>query len=145
RGARYGTAVTMARALAGDFGSTYTKLRAIDLADGRLGASAQAPTTVTEGLVVGVRPGVAALALAIDGLDARYACSSAAGGLRIVAVGLVRNLTAEAARRAALGAGGKIIATFAGPLTRSDTAELRALAPDLIVLAGGTNGGDTRC
>jgi uncharacterized protein (TIGR01319 family) len=39
----------------------------------------------------------------------RLASSSAAGGLRMVTVGLVRELTAEAARRAALGAGAKVV------------------------------------
>jgi uncharacterized protein (TIGR01319 family) len=132
-------------ALAVDFGSTYTKLRAIELTDGRLLATAQAPTTVNDGLLVGLHRGLADLAVAEASIDVCFGCSSAAGGLRIVAVGLVRALTAEAARLASLGAGGKIIRTYAGQLSRSDIREILELAPDLIVLAGGTDGGDARC
>jgi uncharacterized protein (TIGR01319 family) len=132
-------------ALAVDFGSTYTKLRVVDLADGRLIATAQAPSTVHDGLLVGLQQGLADLPVPEDRIDVCFGCSSAAGGLRIVAVGLVRSLTAEAARLASLGAGGKIVQTYAGELSRSDLREIHELAPDLIVLAGGTDGGDVRC
>ena len=50
----------------------------------------------------------------------RLASSSAAGGLRMVTVGLVRELTAEAARQAALGAGAKLVGSFAYRLTAAD-------------------------
>ena len=72
----------------------------------------------------------------------RLACSSAAGGLRIVAVGLVPNLTVAAARRAALGAGARVVAAYGGRLNADELAELATLVPDLVLLAGGTDGGD---
>jgi uncharacterized protein (TIGR01319 family) len=75
----------------------------------------------------------------------KLACSSAAGGLKIVAIGLVRELTAEAATRSSLGAGGRVVGTFAGGLTDADILEVQALDPDLIVLAGGTDGGNRTC
>ncbi len=75
----------------------------------------------------------------------RVASSSAAGGLRIVAVGLIPDLTAEAAKRAALGAGAKVVATFAHGLTDVDLARMATLAPDIVVLAGGTDGGNRAC
>jgi uncharacterized protein (TIGR01319 family) len=74
--------------------------------------------------------------------DHRLACSSAAGGLRMVTIGLVRELTAEAARQAALGAGARLVGTFAQRLTRDDAARMEALAPDIVLLAGGTDGGN---
>jgi uncharacterized protein (TIGR01319 family) len=72
----------------------------------------------------------------------RLACSSAAGGLRMVTVGLVRELTAEAARQAALGAGAKLVGTFAYKLTAGDVKAIVDLAPDILLLAGGTDGGN---
>ena len=70
------------------------------------------------------------------------ASSSARGGLRVVAIGLVPELTAEAARQAALGAGAKIVGVYSHELTRSDVGEIEALRPDLLLLAGGTDGGN---
>jgi uncharacterized protein (TIGR01319 family) len=68
---------------------------------------------------------------------------SAAGGLRMVTVGLVRELTAEAARQAALGAGARLVGTFAYRLTASDVNRIEQLAPDILLLAGGTDGGNS--
>lgn len=61
----------------------------------------------------------------------------------MVTVGLVRELTAEAARRAALGAGARRVGTFAYRLTQADVAHIVALAPDILLLAGGTDGGNS--
>ncbi len=55
----------------------------------------------------------------------------------------VRELTAEAARQAALGAGAKLVGTFAYRLTRADIDAIATLAPDIILLAGGTDGGNS--
>jgi uncharacterized protein (TIGR01319 family) len=60
----------------------------------------------------------------------------------MVTIGLVRELTAEAARQAALGAGAKLVGTFAYRLTASDLERIAQLAPDIILLAGGTDGGN---
>lgn len=60
----------------------------------------------------------------------------------MVAVGLVPELTAEAARRAALGAGARVLATYSGRLNAADVAELCRLEPDIVLLAGGTDGGN---
>jgi uncharacterized protein (TIGR01319 family) len=132
-----------------DFGSTFTKIRAIDLRSAELVASAQAPSTVETNVVDGLGEALAQIratlgARQVDGA-LRLASSSAAGGLRIVAVGLIPDLTAEAAKRAALGAGAKVVATFAHGLTDADLAELTSLEPDIIVLAGGTDGGNRAC
>ncbi len=60
----------------------------------------------------------------------------------MVTVGLVRELTAEAARQAALGAGARLVGTFAYRLTAADVNRIEALAPDILLLAGGTDGGN---
>ncbi len=80
---------------------------------------------------------------ALPSFTYRLACSSAAGGLRMVTVGLVRELTAEAARQAALGAGARLVGTFAYRLTAADVSRIEALAPDILLLAGGTDGGNS--
>ena len=47
-----------------------------------------------------------------------------------MAIGLVRDLTAEAAQRAALGAGGKVVATYANGLTRGDLSAIAGILAD---------------
>ena len=135
----------MSSALLIDFGSTYTKLRAVDLDDARLIGSGQGPSTVSTDVCDGMHAALADLERQIGALPAfshRLASSSAAGGLRMVTVGLVRELTAEAARRAALGAGARLVGTFAYRLTAADIAEIEAMAPDILLLVGGTDGGN---
>ncbi len=129
-----------------DFGSTYTKLRAIDLDRQRIVGSGQGPSTVTTDIMIGMKASLDDLERRLGGLPRfkyRLASSSAAGGLRMVTVGLVRELTAEAARRAALGAGAKLVGAFAYRLTHGDVDRIVALAPDILLLAGGTDGGNS--
>jgi uncharacterized protein (TIGR01319 family) len=129
-----------------DFGSTYTKLRAIDLERRCILGSGQGPSTVTTDIMVGMSAALADLEMRLGSLPRfkyRLASSSAAGGLRMVTVGLVRELTAEAARRAALGAGARLVGTFAYRLTQADVERIVALAPDILLLAGGTDGGNS--
>jgi uncharacterized protein (TIGR01319 family) len=135
----------MRSALLIDFGSTYTKLRAVDLDAPRVLASAQGPSTVTTDVTIGLEQALATLATKLGGLPTfahRLATSSAAGGLRMVTIGLVKELTAEAARQAALGAGAKLVGAFAYRLTPQDIRAIEALAPDIVLLAGGTDGGN---
>jgi len=70
------------------------------------------------------------------------ATSSAAGGLRMTVHGLTARMTAMAAREAALGAGGVVKHLTAGKLRRHDLAAVAAARPNLILLAGGVEGGD---
>ena len=136
----------MTAALLIDFGSTWTKLRVLDIESGNLLGSAQGPSTVATDVNVGLDAALASLERAMGRLPAfahRLASSSAAGGLRMVTVGLVRELTAEAARQAALGAGARLVGAFAYRLTARDAAEIESLAPDILLLCGGTNGGNS--
>ncbi len=128
-----------------DFGSTYTKLRAVDLDPPRVVATAQGPSTIHTDIALGMDHALADLERQLGRLPRfshRLACSSAAGGLRMVTVGLVRELTVEAARQAALGAGARLVGTFAQRLTRSDVRDIETLNPDILLLAGGTDGGN---
>lgn len=136
----------MTTALLIDFGSTWTKLRAVDLDAARVLATGQGPSTVTTDVTVGLDAALADLQRKLGRLprfEHRLASSSAAGGLKMVTVGLVRELTAEAARQAALGAGAKLVGTFAYRLTPADVTRIVSLAPDILLLAGGTDGGNS--
>lgn len=131
--------------LAIDFGSTYTKAVLFDLGDAEVVATAQAASTVATDVTVGLGAVVDELRRRV-GIDVRrvraLACSSAAGGLRLAVSGLVPALSLEAARRAALGAGAKIVSAHGFKLTRRAMADIEAAAPDIVLLAGGTDGGD---
>jgi len=129
-----------------DFGSTYTKVRAVDLDAREIAATAQGPSTVTTDVNIGLDAALGALKGRLGDLPRfryRLAASSAAGGLRMVTIGLVRELTAQAAREAALGAGAKLVGCFAYRLTRGDVARIIDLEPDIVLLCGGTDGGDS--
>jgi len=126
-----------------DFGSTYTKAVAVDLERPALVARAQHPSTVDSDITIGLDQVLADLRRQAGGeVRLCLASSSARGGLRLVAVGLVPELTAEAARLAALGAGAKVVKVFSHELTRADVDEIESLRPDLLLLAGGTDGGN---
>lgn len=78
-----------------DFGSTYTKLRAVDLAAGVIMAAGQGASTVTDDITVGMQAALDDLSGHLGGLpDFKYrlASSSAAGGLRMVTVGLGKSV-----------------------------------------------------
>lgn len=135
----------MTCALLIDFGSTYTKVRAVDLGGGGLIASGQGRSTVTTDINEGLDEALESLRARMGQLPSfryRLATSSAAGGLRMVTVGLVRELTALAASQAALGAGAKLVGTYAYRLTREDIESIATLAPDILLLSGGTDGGN---
>lgn len=71
-----------------------------------------------------------------------FATSSAAGGLRMCVSGLVYDMTVKAARAAALGAGAIIKLATAGKLTEVDILDIKALSPNVLLLAGGTDYGE---
>ena len=127
-----------------DFGSTYTKVTAVDVEAEEILATAQSYTTVETDIIRGLENALALLREKTGPISfqEQYACSSAAGGLRMVAIGLVPELTAKAARQASLGAGAKVIKTYAYELTRSDIEEIDRIKPDICLLTGGTDGGN---
>src|SRR5439155_468171 len=69
-------------------------------------------------------------------------CSSAGGGLRLAVVGYEALVSAEAGHRVALSAGARVVHVAAGRLAGPDVAALRASRPDVVLLVGGTDGGD---
>jgi uncharacterized protein (TIGR01319 family) len=119
-----------------DIGSTYTKAALVDTADGTILATAQAPTTLDD-----VVRGVLA---ATGGFEEApvVACSSAGGGLRLAVVGYEQLISAEAGHRAALSAGARVVHVAAGRLDAAGLGRLAEVAPDVVLLVGGTDGGE---
>jgi uncharacterized protein (TIGR01319 family) len=156
--------------LATDCGSTTTKAILIERQpDGeyRLVVRGEAPTTVEapfDDVTVGVinavreveelsgktilgedgRPSTPA-ADAVHGVDLYLSTSSAGGGLQMTVTGVVKGMSAESAQRAALGAGAIIIDVIAVDDDRKEyqrVESLRQLRPDMILMSGGTDGGN---
>ncbi|RMH44631.1 MAG: methylaspartate mutase [Deltaproteobacteria bacterium] len=156
--------------LATDCGSTTTKAILIEKRgdEYRLVTRGEAPTTVeapvedvTRGVVNAVREvqelrGRPLLAGADGderirspqdgdaGVDLYISTSSAGGGLQMMVAGVVLNMTAASAAKAALGAGAIVMDTIATNdrrLPHEKIERIRQLRPDMILMAGGTDGG----
>jgi uncharacterized protein (TIGR01319 family) len=135
-----------------DFGSTFTKAALVDLAEGRIVASASHRTTLPGPDGGDVLDGYDACRAALAEQDPRavgaevLACSSAGGGLRVAVVGGEELVTAEAGRRVALSSGGKVVGVLAvAGRPADDPSPWRALMetrPDVVLLTGGTDGGN---
>jgi len=130
-----------------DFGSTYTKVTAVDLEGETLLGTAAAYTTIQTDVNDGLHQALELLRQKIGQVSfaETYACSSAAGGLRMITSGLVPELTGEAAKLASLGAGAKVVGVYAFQLTEDDMEQILANKPDIFLLVGGTDGGNTEC
>lgn len=136
--------------LVAEIGSTTTVVNAfkdIDSADPVFWGQGQAPTSVLEGDVrVGLQGAIDDLCAkkGIEELeyDEMLATSSAAGGLKMTVHGLVYDMTAKAAKEAALGAGGIIHFVTAGKLRRTDLKKIQEIKPNLILIAGGVDYGE---
>ena len=133
-----------------DFGSTFTKAALVDLDTGDLLATASHATTLPDGTGHGdVLDGYDACMSALAeqdpaALDADVlACSSAGGGLRIAVIGNEELVTAEAGRRVALSSGGKVVAVLPMSDGALDAEALREAEADIVLLTGGTDGGNT--
>lgn len=136
--------------LAIDFGSTYTKLTAIDLTNRDIIATTRSMTTISEDVTIGYLNAYEELKNILNKkigenkytVKYKNACSSAAGGLKIIAVGLVPDLTTKATKIASLSAGARVIKTYAFELSDDDIDEIKKINCDILVLSGGTNGGN---
>jgi uncharacterized protein (TIGR01319 family) len=132
-----------------DVGSTFTKAALVDGETGALLATASHRTTLPDPDGGGdVLDGIEACRSALSrshpvAADAEVlACSSAGGGLRIAVAGNEELVSAEAGRRVALSSGGKVVAVLAGGLD-DQLSSLRAARPDVLLLVGGTDGGNS--
>ncbi len=82
-----------------------------------------------------------------EGVDAYVSTSSAGGGLQMMVTGVVAKMTGESAERAALGAGAIVMDLIASNDKRANYEKIeriRNLRPDMILMAGGVDGGTTK-
>jgi uncharacterized protein (TIGR01319 family) len=82
-----------------------------------------------------------------DGCDLYISTSSAGGGLQMVVAGVVAQMTAASAKRAALGAGAIVMDTIASNDKRRPherIQRIRELRPDMVLISGGTDGGNVQ-
>lgn len=136
--------------LVAEIGSTTTVVNAFnDIAtpDPKFVGQGQAPTSVLDGDVrIGLKGAIDDLAnnLGTDKIeyDEMLATSSAAGGLKMTVHGLVFDMTARAAKEAALGAGAIIHQVTAGKLRRTDLKKIKDIKPNIILIAGGVDYGE---
>lgn len=152
-----------------DVGSTTTKARLFRNLGGdwRYIVSGEAPTTVEapyENVIMGVKNAIREIEdltglkiISEDGkiikphwkgrgVDFYCTTSSAGGGLQMMVAGVIKSMTVESANRAALGAGAIVMDAVAVDDGRADYQKIqrvRNLRPDMILLAGGTDGGTT--
>lgn len=155
------------RILAADIGSTTTKTVVFEQHNNAwtmLGKTVS-PTTVEAphlDVMVGFRQSLAKLEGRVNvrllegaklvmpskdnsGVDLFIATSSAGGGLQMIVTGLMKEITAESAHRAALGAGAIVSDIIALDdsrtiIERIDT--VKRLRPDMVLITGGTDGGN---
>ena len=79
-----------------------------------------------------------------QGIDLYLSTSSAGGGLQMTVAGVVREMSAESAERAALSAGAIVMDAISADDGREDherIQRLRHLRPDIVLLTGGVDGG----
>ncbi|MEE2912867.1 MAG: glutamate mutase L [Planctomycetota bacterium] len=155
--------------LATDCGSTTTKAILIQKVDGeyRQTHRGEAPTTVEKpfaNVTIGVSNSVTEIgelagrnllnkdgtikqpAKGNDGCDLYISTSSAGGGLQMMVAGVIAEMTAASAKRAALGAGAIVMDVISSNDKRrphEQIQRIRELRPDMILISGGTDGGTT--
>ncbi len=137
-------------AIIAEIGSTTTLISAVD------GINTKTPrflgqgehyTTVQEGdVTLGIDKALKLLEQKLGSpldWDIFLASSSAAGGLRVTVHGLVYDMTVKAAKEAALGAGAIIKHITAGKVSSSDLEKTRSVNPNMVLIAGGVDHGET--
>ena len=138
----------MSKYLMIDFGSTFTKLVAVDTEKEDIIATASHFTTVAEDITIGYTNALQKLYEKLGEeikFDKIISCSSAAGGLKMAAIGLVEELTVEAAKRVCLGAGARVDLVLSHHINKKEVQSIIDKKIDIILLAGGTDGGNSEC
>ena len=140
----------LANILVYDIGSTYTKVAAFFEKDEALTylGRGQSPTTLSNVLdgARGAEADLSAQGITLAPDVRRYSSCSAAGGLRMVALGYMPRVTVKAAKEVSMTAGARVMQVVSADEPLSFRKEvLREINPDIILLSGGTDGGDEAC
>lgn len=126
-----------------DVGSTYTKLHLVDTNKNVILAGASSYTTVETDVREGFNKAYKKLREISDvKYDKILGCSSASGGLKVIAIGFSKSLTTDAARLASLSSGARILNVYSYELKDEQVEEIKSAGADIIVLCGGTDHGN---
>jgi len=135
--------------LVAEIGSTTTLVSAFNDINGNptfIGQGQYRTTVAEDDVNIGLKAAIEDLKSNLDISDLTYtdllATSSAAGGLKMSVHGLVYDMTAKAAKEAALGAGSNIKIISAGLMSKLDLLKLTKEAINIILVAGGVDYGD---
>ncbi len=131
-----------------DFGSTYTKLTLVDSINKDIVCSSSSRTTVEDNILIGYEKALTKLKTKVNFDNVVIlnvlACSSAAGGLKMVSIGITPKFTVEVSKMACLSAGARLLKSYSYFLSEENMKELLSLNPDIILLMGGAEGGNTK-
>lgn len=139
-----------ANTLVYDVGSTYTKAAAFRLERGKFtflgrGQSLTTLDNIMDG-AARAEQSIREQGVHFDETVQRYSSCSAAGGLRMVALGYMPRVTAKAAKEVSMTAGARVMQVVSAEEPLSYRREvLLEINPDIILLSGGTDGGDESC
>lgn len=133
--------------LVAEIGSTTTVINAFNVHGkvsylGRGVANTTVDTDVRDGLELALNDLAHFLGAKTISYNEMFATSSAAGGLKVTVSGLVYEMTVKAAKEAALNAGANIHYVTAGDIDDDDIDEIKAVKPNMIIVAGGTDYGE---
>ena len=134
--------------LVAEIGSTTTVVNAFQLhgKDVKFLGRGMHQTTVDTDVNLGLNRAIEALkqSLNVEELiyDELLASSSAAGGLKITVHGLVYEMTAKAAKEAALNAGANLHLITANRIDSDHIDHIKKIKPNMIIIAGGTDYGE---
>ena len=131
-----------------DFGSTYTKLTLVGKDAEEVLITSSSYTTIETNVLDGFRKAFYKIEGYINenniNIIKRLACSSAAGGLKMISVGITPRYTVEATKRAALGAGARLLKSYSYFLSEGDVADISNSNADIILISGGAENGNTK-
>ena len=135
--------------LVAEIGSTTTLVNAFQIHTenpiflGRGVSNTTVSTDVNEGLKLAIKDLEENLKTDKITYDEMFASSSAAGGLRVTVHGLVYEMTVRASKEAALNAGANIHFVTAGKMSDKALNKVLEVNPNIILVAGGTDYGET--
>lgn len=128
-----------------DVGSTYTKGILVDITKEKIIATASSMTTADTDIRFGIETIKSKMGDLLEHVNVTktLVCSSAKGGLAMIAVGLIPDLTLKAATLACYSAGAKVIGSYSFELNQHEIEEIEASNCDILLLCGGTDGGNS--
>ncbi len=128
-----------------DVGSTYTKGVLVDIDNEVIIAAATSVTSADTDICFGIEAIKTQMSDVLHQVDVTktLVCSSAKGGLAMIAVGLIPDLTLKAATLACYSAGAKVTESYSFELNQQEIEKIETSNCDILLLCGGTNGGNS--